>query len=171
MKFTLPKNPKIYIFIAVIAGVVWGAFRPTFIEYYHMAGLVANLHLFADNFAVGSLGVSLLRNGHIFLLLWACNLVPKMSWAAYLLIYMRAMTTAFSVAMLVHAFGVRGLLMASVLNMPQNVLVLWVCAYVICNVSKSRPLNLVIISSLAVLAATAYEIYIAPWLFMLTQGG
>ncbi|MCL2855410.1 MAG: hypothetical protein FWE21_07315 [Defluviitaleaceae bacterium] len=173
MKFTLPQNPKIYITIAIIAGVIWGALRPNLMEDTGLAGLITNLHRFADGFAPNQISVqnwanSLLRNGHVLLLIWACAAVPKLFWAAYLLIYLRAMTATFSITLLIHAFGARGVLMAMALNLPQNALILGVCAITICHIKKSeqiKPAKPVIIGILAAITASAYEIFMAPWLF------
>jgi len=174
MSFRLPDNPKIYITIAILAGVIWGIIRPTFLSGYDLAGLIANLHQFSHSFNTSYIGsenlaVSLLRNGHVLLLVWACTAIPKFFWVAYLPIYMRAMTASFSVTLMVHAFGVRGLLMSVVLNLPQNILVLAVCAYTICHIKQANKIKLVVMCIFAIIISSAYEIFIAPQLFLLVR--
>lgn len=176
MGFCLPNNPKIYIMTAILAGVVWGIIRPVFLSEYDLAGLIASLKQFAHGFNtinIGSenLAVSLLRNGHVLLLVWACTAIPRLFWVAYLPIYMRVMTASFSLSLMMHAFGFRGLLMALALNLPQNVLVLAVCAYTICHIKQTNKIKLAVMGVFAIIVASAYEVFIAPQLFILINQG
>ncbi|MCL2575283.1 MAG: hypothetical protein FWE33_02505 [Defluviitaleaceae bacterium] len=167
------KKPKFWVFCTVLAGVLFGALRPSFLPAEAMDELLVNLNNFsvffnANEVDAGSLLSSLFRHCYIFILIWACSFLPKFFAVTYLLLYLRAMTAAFSAAMMIWAFGGGGVLTAIVLVLPQNSLVIFVAMYTICIIferQRKKMMRAVVFGAVAVVIATFYETFIAPMLF------
>jgi len=163
-------HKRIFLACAILAGIAWGALRLVFLDDAVLAELVASLHSFAANFGyanfgLSNIGASLFRHGHLLLLVWLCALMPKLSWAAYPLLYLRAMTVTFSLSLMIQAFGWQGLFMSLVLNIPQNVLTMGMAGYTILKVSPQNRHTFAFLCISAVLIASLYEVFVAPVLF------
>ena len=166
------QHKRILVFCAVLAGLVWGLVRPALLAEADLAGLVDNLHVFATNFdpafiGFGAIGASLFRHGHILLLIWICAILPKILWATFPLLFLRAMTLGFSISLMIWAFGLRGLPMSLALNIPQNLLTIAAGVYTVCLIEKMKKLRLILIGAASLVLAATYEVFIAPLLFSL----
>ena len=168
--------------LAVTVGLVFGAFRPRFFSEADLAELVAALRLFAADFdsstlGAGALAESLLRYGRALGLIWVCAALPKAYYAAFLVIYMRAMVLGFSAALMVEAFGGRGLLLALGLYGIQNVIIMPVYAYTTCYIAKNparmtpKAVKIAGFGVVGVVVVSAVEVYIAPGLFEILLRG
>ncbi|MCL2397467.1 MAG: hypothetical protein FWC93_05310 [Defluviitaleaceae bacterium] len=166
----------VLLVISMVAGVVSGILRPYFFSEADLAQLVANLHHFVTNFDASALGLgavaeSLLRYGRMLVLIWACAAVSRVRYAAFLVLYLRAMTLGFSAAMMVEAFGGRGFVMAMGLYAIQNAIIMPVYGYTACFIAKNRleatrPVIYTAIAGVtAVVTVAAIEVYMAPRLF------
>jgi hypothetical protein len=178
-KISLPVvSPKAWVACAIFAGLIWGNLRPVFLSLEDLNALLFNLRQFAAYFDTAQIGLEdlwagIFRHGYILVLIWLCAAVPKIFWASYLLLYLRSMTLAFSISLMLRAFGTRGVLMAFALNLPQNILMLVVCSYTICFIAqtkanRAKAIKVIILGIVGVLAASFYEVFITPYLFAMT---
>jgi len=170
----MAKLIKILIMLSVFAGIISGILRPFFLDDYTLALLVNNLRYFAATFnAESELGLttfaeSLMRYGRPLLLIWACAALPKAYYVGLLVLYLRAMTFGFSTAMMVHAFGGQGLLMAALLYGLQNLIIIPFYAFTVYFIARSLPsrqnrrkiVKMAIIGVAVVVMASIIEVYI-----------
>ena len=167
------------VIISIAAGLLSGIFRPMFFSDNDLGQLTANLQGFVAYFGIAprpaaALAESLLIYGRPLLLIWACAPLGRAFYAAYLLLYLRALAFGFSTAMMVRAFGGQGLAYAAALYLPQNILIVPIYAYTIYQIGVNRaeglrPLipRIAAVGVLGVLATVILEVYITPAIFTL----
>ena len=164
---------KILIMLSVSAGIISGILRPFFLDDYTLALLINNLRHFAATFdeiefGFAAFAESLMRYGWPLLLIWACAALPKAYYVGLLVLYMRAMTFGFSTAIMVHAFGGQGLLMAAGLYGIQNLIIIPFYAFTVYFIARSLPsrqnrrkiVKMAIIGVAVVVMASIIEVYI-----------
>lgn len=164
--------------IALAAGLLTGLLRPRFFAPQDLEQLIAGLHHFVSGFdAASTAGLaafaeSLLRYGRVLVLIWACAALPKAYYAAFLVLYLRAMALGFSIAMMVFAFGPAGFVMALGLLAIQNLLTMPLYVHTVLLIAKNQAdgLSLAYIKMMAVgvvgvAAASVIEVYISPRIF------
>jgi len=160
----------VLLLVCFFGGLVFGGLRPRLLAPEDYAALAAALGNFATDFAVATPAESLLRYIRPLGLIWACAALPMLRRVAFLVVYLRAMTLAFSAAMLHGVFGAVGLVMALALYGAQNVIVLPVYMYTAYFVA-AKPVKvktagiLAAIGVAAAVVAAVIEIYAAPVLF------
>ena len=176
---------KVLVAASMTIGLIFGVLRPQLLAEQAHADLVASLQHFAAALSVQNSGFTavfegIMRYGRTLLLLWACATLPKSHYAALLVLYMRAMALGFSAAMMVAAFGGRGLAYALALYGLQNLVIMPVYAYTVYFINKNRlalavrpPENLAstvktaVLGLWAVVAASFIAAYVSPTLFAL----
>ena len=174
---------KVLVAASMAIGLLFGLLRPQFLTEQAHADLVTSLQHFAaslnaQNPGVAALFEGILRYGRTLLLIWACATLPKSHYAALLVLYMRAMALGFSAAMMVAAFGGRGLAYALALYGLQNLIIMPVYAYTAYFISKNRlalavrppdslaaTVKTAIMGLGAVIAASVIAAYVSPILF------
>jgi len=174
---------KILVALSIGAGLVSGALRPAFMADTALDSLIASLYHFVATFDAQAIGTSalfegILRYGRTLLLIWACAMLPKAHYAALLVLYLRAMSLAFSAAMMVAAFGGTGFMYAMSLYGLQNLIIMPIYAYTVYFIAKNnlglavKPpdnytpvIKLAALGLAAVAAVSAIEAYISPILF------
>ena len=162
----------ILLAVGIVGGLISGILRPRFFGDADLALLTAALHDFAAGFDIAP-AESLLRYGRPLIMIWACAAIPKAYYAAFLVVYLRAMALAFSATLLVITFGGTGFVMALSLYAIQNLITMPIYAYTTYFIAKNpmtpaiapRATRLAFVGILAILAASAVEIFIAPTLF------
>ena len=175
---------KALVAASMAIGLIFGVLRPQFLAEQAHADLVASLQHFAAALSAQNSGVAavfegILRYGRTLLLIWACATLPKSYYAALLVLYMRSMALGFSAAMMVAAFGGRGLAYAFVLYGLQNLIIMPIYAYTAYFISQNRlalavrpPENLAATMKTAamglgtVVAASVIAAYVSPILFV-----
>ena len=168
----------VLLVFSVVAGVFSGIFRLRFFSEADVALLAAGLHQFVAEFNSAAIGwaafaESLLRYGRPLVLIWACAAIPKAYYAAFLVVYLRALTLGFSAALMVVAFDGRGFVMALALYAVQNLIAMPMYGYTIYFMAKNplapntvkHAVKVAVMGVLAVSAAVIIEIYITPILF------
>ncbi|MCL2377076.1 MAG: hypothetical protein FWC76_06750 [Defluviitaleaceae bacterium] len=174
---------KILVALSIGAGLISGVLRPAFMADAALDSLIASLHHFAATFDAQNIGTTaffegILRYGRAMLLIWACAMLPKAHYAALLVLYLRAMSLAFSAAMMVAAFGGAGFMYAVALYGLQNLIIMPLYAYTVYFMAKNDlklairpPDNFTPVVKLAALglglmaAVSAIEAYVSPMLF------
>jgi len=167
---------KVLAMFAIACGLIYGILRPSFLAEAALADLVAALHHFAATFDSQSLGMtaifeSLLRYGRPLLLIWACAVLPKGFYAAFLVLYLRALTLGFSAAMMVSAFGGRGFTYALALYALQNLIIMPIYIYTICVIAEKTvpPVKAGVVGLAGVVGVSMIEVYVSPLLFELMR--
>jgi hypothetical protein len=163
----------ILIIFSIAIGLISGILRPLFFDEDTLALLVNNLRHFTETFNASELSLtilaeSLIRYGRPLLLIWACAVLPKAYYAGFLVLYLRAMTFGFSTAMMVHAFGGQGLLMAATLYGLQNLIIIPFYAFTVYFIARNLPsrqnrrkiIKMVVIGAAVVVMVSIIEVYI-----------
>jgi len=166
--------------VSIAAGLVFGVLRPLFLDEYDFAALIDALRNFTAGFVLSPPGVenlaeSLLRYGRPWLLIWACAAIPKVRFASYLVIYLRAVALGFSAVMMVAAFGGRGFIMAMALYGLQNMIIMPIYGCTVHFIVKNpaspamakKAIVLAVAGAVAVVLAALVEVYISPVLFLM----
>jgi len=163
--------------VATALGLCFGALRPVFMNQPDLDALIVALQAFIADFApqpgMAAPAESLLRYGRLLVLIWACAAFPKAFYAGFLVLYLHAMTLGFSAAMMVQAFGGRGVGLALGLYAVQNLIILPVCGYTIYFIARCSPLRglsrgvvkMAAVGVVAVVFVAALEVYVVPWFF------
>ncbi|MCL2354239.1 MAG: hypothetical protein FWC69_06405 [Defluviitaleaceae bacterium] len=158
-----------FLILSILGGILWGVWRVFLLSEGDLHALTASLRHFVDYFdtrsiSLASIGESLLRNGHTLVLVWICSKFPKLFWASYLLLYLKAMTLAFSITLMVQAFGAFGIIMGFALNLPQNILITAMCIYIMKKGDNNKKL-IALAGLLALALACFYEVFLSAILF------
>ncbi|MCL2573142.1 MAG: hypothetical protein FWE34_01165 [Defluviitaleaceae bacterium] len=164
---------KILVITSIGFGLIFGIFRPIFLDENAMGSLSASLQHFVASFGVhlnsfAALFDGIFRYGRSLLLIWVCAMFSKARYVTLFVLFMRAMSLSFSAAMMVAAFGGRGFGYAMMLYGLQNLLIMPVYVYSAYHIIQGRiMLKTAVVGIIAVVAASIIDAYLAPALFVL----